>query len=721
MDEIDAEIIRHMRWLFAPGPSHSDPEAKEVFDEEALLLEIQEKMTNTDENMEKLFYHLLCQHKTELLENYKGDDNEFLPDGPRRRADSFPNSAAGSIRSPTPDFSRTPRSSLDSPLTSPGSPLPPTTRGPEPTPLTLSSDGSIDSAKSTKKSHSDTSAPNGVPATVTAIVAKENIKPVLSTASALPPISSTISRPASRRGSEETESRGSLEKSREFKVGTSMVKEDSGRGTDVIKDDSKIPFSPKLTPVSGSIHESLMSMNSTTATTNNNVAPLSRPLSPPTERKASKDVVTQQEFTSTATSGEDVSGTATPSIESQVMSTQISEIRYSSNASRSVQVPVSSARTLAQTSDASSVSSSEKTKTSSIRSKRPILHPLDVKASAGMTVMTVSASQHSRGSYSESNASASATPLSPTGPKRPWFARLFDFKPQPLTFKSTMTAAETQDRLEIILKELFDSAIHTEASFKRPAVGLKCRYDGGVIDDQIVKAVKFKIEISEKSSGFLLSPSSGAQHATSISSTKTGSNSNNNTISSSAVAAILATVELHSHNHSFFSHNHNNPSSGCSSISPSPFDAQGQSHHARSASARSSPSAGRRASDGGSILSSAAAAVTSSLAARMHFHSNHHHSPTIHPATPAPTPLSACPPLLNGACSGLRRVVKVTLHQQQGANSTLRMIHERLCVAWEQYQQQQQLQASACALLAAMPGGGGVSVGTNGIKARAAI
>ncbi|KAF9332523.1 hypothetical protein BG006_004601 [Podila minutissima] len=735
VDELDAEIIRHMRWLFAPGPSHSDPEAKEVFDEEALLLEIQEKMTNTDENMEKLFYHLLCQHKTELLENYKGDEIESLPDGPRRRADSFPNSAAGSIRSPTPDFSRTPRSSLDSPLTSPGSPFPTVIRGPEPTPLTLNSDGLIDGAKSTKKNQDDTSAPNGVTTTLAPTVAKENIKPILCTASDLPPISSTISRPASRRGSGETESRGSLEKSREFQAGALTVKEDSGRGRDVVKDDSKIPFSPKLIPVSGSIHESLMSMNcptstttTTTTTTNNNssnITPLPRPLSPPAERKASKDELRRQASTSTAISGDDMSGAATPSIESQVMSTQISEISNSSSTSRSVQVPVSSARTHAQTSDASSVSSSEKPKTSSIRSRRPILHPLDVKASAGMTVMTVSASQHSRGSYSESNAAVSATPLSPTGPKRPWFARLFDFKPQPLTFKSTMTAAETQDRLEIILKELFDSTIHTEASYKRPATGLKCRYDGGVIDDQIVKAVKFKIEISEKSSGFLLSSSPGAQHATNLSSTGATPNSNNNPISSSAVAAILATVELHSHNHSFFSHNHNNnPSSGSSSTSPSPSEAaQGQSRHARSASARSSPSAGRRASDGGSILSSAAAAVTSSLAGRMHFQSNHHHhSPTVHPATPAPTPLSACPPLPNSAFGGSRRAVKVTLHQQQGANSTLRMIHERLCVAWDQYQQQQQLQASACALMAAMPGGGGVSVsGANGIKARAAV
>jgi hypothetical protein len=79
VEELDAEIIRHMRWLFAPGPSHSDPEAKEVFDEDALLSEIQEKMTNSEENMEKLFYRLLSQHKTELLENYSGDDSDTVP------------------------------------------------------------------------------------------------------------------------------------------------------------------------------------------------------------------------------------------------------------------------------------------------------------------------------------------------------------------------------------------------------------------------------------------------------------------------------------------------------------------------------------------------------------------------------------------------------------------------------------------------------------------
>lgn len=79
VEELDAEIIRHMRWLFAPGPSHSDPEAREVFDEDALLSEIQEKMTNSEENMEKLFYRLLSQHKTDLLENYSGDDSDTVP------------------------------------------------------------------------------------------------------------------------------------------------------------------------------------------------------------------------------------------------------------------------------------------------------------------------------------------------------------------------------------------------------------------------------------------------------------------------------------------------------------------------------------------------------------------------------------------------------------------------------------------------------------------
>lgn len=85
-EELDMEIVLHMRWLLAPGPSHSDPDSKEVFDEELLLHEIEEKLTNNEENMEKMFYRLLSQHKTEILENYSGDENESRPGELRRKA-----------------------------------------------------------------------------------------------------------------------------------------------------------------------------------------------------------------------------------------------------------------------------------------------------------------------------------------------------------------------------------------------------------------------------------------------------------------------------------------------------------------------------------------------------------------------------------------------------------------------------------------------------------
>ncbi|KAF9403678.1 hypothetical protein BGZ94_004541, partial [Podila epigama] len=415
VEELDAEILRHMRWLFAPGPSHSDPEAKEVFDEEALLLEIQEKMTNNEENMEKLFYQLLCQHKNELLENYKGDDTESLPDGPRRRADSFPNSAAGSVRSPTPDFSRTPRSSLDSPLTSPGSPFPPTVRSvPDPSPLTLnpleactdSSNGAKDSTRTNQNN------------------------------SALPPISTGHSRPASRRGSGEG-ARGLLEKNHEVSVGSnsvvvsgsdsgsgsgsgpSLIKEDSGRGADVVQDESKVPFSPKPSLVDGSIHKSLLSVEAEVPATTTPQAPsptsvtpiIPRPDSPTVESKTNTNDTHHADVSkkpihaqsADASTNSDDSSAASLSMESQVMSTQISEVNYSPLSTRPTQVPATSHRNApAQTATpavsdvGTNVSEKPKKALSSIRAKRPILQPLDVKASAGMTAMNVSASQHSR-------------------------------------------------------------------------------------------------------------------------------------------------------------------------------------------------------------------------------------------------------------------------------------------------------------------------------------
>ncbi|KAF9965765.1 hypothetical protein BGZ70_004151 [Mortierella alpina] len=581
--ELDAEIILHMRWLFAPGPSHSDPDAKEVFDEEALLLEIQEKMTNDEENMEKLFYHLLSQHKTELLENYAGDESDTGP-------------------------------------------------------------------------------------------AKEG-------------------RTSSRRGSDEsrTSSRGSFEK--DHGVARSLVKEDSGRGSDVGRDDntkcgSNAPYSPKLTPVTGSIHESLMSVNVITSNhqaiatvagqTGQPVAaspPVpSAQLPPlhPTETSSSSNSANEDDFKRLSSEA-----AAAPSIESQVLSTQISSTGYSSHPTRKSFVPSLHLR---------GSSSSEKLKyaPSSIKSQRPILHPLDVKASAGTTPMNVCVSQHTR-KYSEgATGGISNVPFSPAAPKRPWFARLFDFKPQPLTFKSKVSAAETQERVEVILRNLFQSSMQIDAQ-KRPSFGVKCRFEGGVIDDQPVKAVKFKIDISEKF--YLRSSVNGSS----------SSNNTTRTVSSSAVAAMLATADYHNipgAQTPLHPKDNSNSSSSSFSSGHGPVVTGTGSKSGSMMKKWPEVMATRRASDGGSILSSAAAAVSAHLASRKPSQSNspslttaasssghasqHRHS--VHGGSTGYRP--GHPPLPQAAVN-TRRVVKVTLHQQQGANSTLKKIFERLCMAWD--------------------------------------
>lgn len=116
--------------------------------------------------------------------------------------------------------------------------------------------------------------------------------------------------------------------------------------------------------------------------------------------------------------------------------------------------------------------------------------------------------------------------------------------------------------------------------------------------------------------------------------------------------------------------------------------------------------AGRRASDGGSILSSAAAAMSTSLAARIPFssHYHNHHVPHMHlhqhsssSSSTSSSSSGAYPPLPS---TPHLRVVKVTLHQQQGANSTLRMIHEQLCLVWELQQLTQQQMGSEFSLVA---------------------
>ncbi|KAG0300475.1 hypothetical protein BGZ98_009145, partial [Dissophora globulifera] len=729
--QLDGEILRHMRWLFAPGPSHSDPEAKEVFDEEALLLEIQEKMTSKEENMEKLFYHLLCQHKTELLENYSGDECDSLPDAPRRRADSFPNSGASSLRSTTPEFGRTTLPTRDLPALSLGSPSTPAVKGIDPVPLTLNSESEPTASTSIHPGCMSEARRGQSPTKMHRV---NSTKDEPSNTSGMPEQST-------RRHSQSQESRDAIvsANNHEATASKSLKKDDSGRGKDVVKDDSKSTISTKLSLINGAIQESAASANTNTSgnchhkyhqksNSGSMTGQRNHPLTPTppltTAQLPPLPYSGNEEDKKKALLGSEDSTTL--SIESQVMSTQISEISHSSSSGRSTPVALGPGSTLltqpmhqqpvnvnSGVGVSSNSSSTEKLKSaeSSIRGQRPMLHPLDVKASAGMTVTNVSVPQHSR-KYSEGTSSViSTTPLSP---RRPWFTRLFDFKPQPLMFKSDVSAVEAQERVETILKSLFESSIQIDA-YKKPAFGVKCRYEGGVIDDQTVKAVKFKVDISEKTIFLPVTPDSR-------------SNSSRNA-SSSAVTEIMTNADLqHSSRSSSAGDNiqinagsntsnrnnthcagisNNGPSGSSSSASSSSSSAATSAANFASAQHKVSGTrmkkashilAGRRASDGGSILSSAAAAVTSHFAAKKHFHSNantnshsnskHRHSVHgIHSNTPVATDAAAAadrhgkhkvPPQMQ-----MRRVVKVTLHQQQGANSTLRMIYERLCATWD--------------------------------------
>lgn len=340
---------------------------------------------------------------------------------------------------------------------------------------------------------------------------------------------------------------------------------------------------------------------------------------------------------------------------------------------------------------------------------------------------------------------------------------------QPLSFKSKLSAVETQERVESILRDLFQPSVRIDYP-RKPSFGLKCWFDGGgnerpafhsselskahftiartltqkyvqsslfkivVIDDQVVKAVKFKVDITEK--------------AVNNNSNNYGKTSSSSTMSSSAMAAILASVEQTSipnnntsngtTTHVNGSHNGRSTNNstlrsifkvsgggggGSSSISSSSSSCaaanssstsrpgsvlrrgrggSGSNDTATAAQAAAVASSGRRASDGGSILSH--------FAARLPFNSSHHHQDNHHNNHPKhssqhskqPHPI---PPTHNlghrhSVHGGItqpghpgnptlpplpQKIVKVTLNQQQGANSTLKKIFERLCEAWDSH------------------------------------
>lgn len=151
------------------------------------------------------------------------------------------------------------------------------------------------------------------------------------------------------------------------------------------------------------------------------------------------------------------------------------------------------------------------------------------------------------------------------------------------------------------------------------------------------------------------------------------------TVSSSAATAVLATIDFHQ--------NQDQPSHAKDASSASASSTPSRSRAGTGTRKRPPETvSARRASDGGSILSTAAATVTAHLVGKIPFHSSsasgHRH--LVHTATPQG---ARHPPLPNMG----RRVIKVTLYQQQGANSTLKKIYEQLCAVWEL--QQHQLQA----------------------------
>lgn len=234
-----------------------------------------------------------------------------------------------------------------------------------------------------------------------------------------------------------------------------------------------------------------------------------------------------------------------------------------------------------------------------------------------------------------------------------------------------------------------------------------------MLNDQVAKAVKFKIEISEKS-GYLVS---------STSTVSTASSTNSQIVSSSAVASILATVDVQQ-------------GTGSSRHYQQYHGNQSQSHLPAGflpGNVGPEPVAARRASDGGSILSTAAAAVSTSLAAaRNPFqqalhggstsnssnnnsgstsgivhgqtppHGHHHQSHHLHHQASNGGSGSGYPPLPH-LLTLPRRTAKLTLHQQQGANSTLKIIYEKLQAAWEQQQQHLQLASDSEFSLIASP------------------
>ncbi|KAF9910088.1 hypothetical protein BX616_010973 [Lobosporangium transversale] len=744
IEELDAEILRHMRWLFAPGPSHSDPDAKEVFDEEALLLEIQEKMVSDEGNMEKLFYHLLCQHKADLLENYIEEGSDIISDAPRRRADSFLNSTTYSVRSATPDFNHTTLSPRGSPLMSSISSTPTPLKGAEPKPLILDSQGVNSPSVSFQAGNGKQIRLGPSPLKMTSIDGSTT-----DSSSSSPKDINEKSFPSSASLHGSGSRRTSVDKDR-IQAGVAMLanKDNGARGSDTFEESSRSTFSPKIAPVAISMQEILEQVNAAgndqhistglPMTTNvkahqelpvTSMSPLMATQLPPIRPMEVVNPAAEEEekHASTVTANGDCIS-ARQSIECQVLATQVSRISCSADSEHSSiepaavflqhqphPIPQYIVQPTNDNGPSSKLSSGEKLKSavSALCGHRPVLQSLGTKTYTG----------------SEGTSSIiSTTPLSHMATKRPLFARLFDFKPQPLVLKSNVSVVEAQERVETILKSLFRSNIQIDPH-KRSPYGVKCRFEGGVINGQQVKAVKFKVDISEKIellqsgvSNSANSPSSScAVSSSTVAAILTTAGSQENATSRSrskhlSVASQSSDITMSGMSTSAYSSSNNNSNTDSifklgTSGSSLPYTSSSNNHStmpissgapnsSNMSSTTQSPLgfsfnkkksaevlASRRASDGGTILSDAAAAVSSHFSNRKFpFHTpqknrsqSERYRHSVHGMIPNPRHVAIGTSQIEPI-----KIVKVTLYQQQGANSTLRMIYGHLCATWDQ-------------------------------------
>lgn len=273
----------------------------------------------------------------------------------------------------------------DSPITSPSSPLTPISKGADPTLLILNSEPLPVVVNTAHPGLMNEAWRGSSPTKMSrANSIKERKSP----------------RPAST--DEEIMAKRSSEKEQALRA---LGKDEIGRGYDITKDDGSALFMPKLAAINGSMAAQKSRTTSTgyqqQLTTKPSTTAQLPPLHPTQTASGALLTTTSNLSTNgdkrpTATS-DDPTTTPAPSIESQVISTQISENSHGS-ASRSGQMAPLQQSNVGGARPPPKCSSRENLKaaTSNARGQRSNLNPLDVKGTGGTVTTNVCVSQHTR-------------------------------------------------------------------------------------------------------------------------------------------------------------------------------------------------------------------------------------------------------------------------------------------------------------------------------------